>query len=110
MLSLPRDPPVLQDRRAAAAVRDLDLHVGLAADVVRTLREVELEAKLNELREGWNEAANQPKVTPEDIAEVVAMWTGVPVSRIAYGLPVGGDLEYADEVTLGRAISNRRPL
>ncbi|RIK53972.1 MAG: NDP-hexose 4-ketoreductase, partial [Chloroflexi bacterium] len=46
-------------------------------------REVELEAKLNELREGWNEAANQPKVTPEDIAEVVSMWTGVPVSRIA---------------------------
>lgn len=34
----------------------------------------------------------------------------VPVSRIAYGLPVGGDLEYADEVTLGRAISNRRPV
>jgi recombination protein RecR len=35
---------------------------------------------------------------------------GVPVSRIAYGLPVGGDLEYADEVTLGRAISHRRRL
>lgn len=35
---------------------------------------------------------------------------GRPASRIAYGLPVGGDLEYADEVTLGRAISNRRPL
>lgn len=34
----------------------------------------------------------------------------VTVSRIAYGLPVGGDLEYADEVTLGRAISNRRQL
>jgi len=32
----------------------------------------------------------------------------VPVSRIAYGLPVGGDLEYADEVTLGRAIAHRR--
>jgi ATP-dependent Clp protease ATP-binding subunit ClpC len=46
-------------------------------------REVELEARINELREGWNEAANQPKVTAEDIAEVVAMWTGVPVSRIA---------------------------
>lgn len=46
-------------------------------------REVELEAQLNELREGWNEAANQPKVNPEDIAEVVAMWTGVPVNRIA---------------------------
>lgn len=35
---------------------------------------------------------------------------GVRVSRIAYGLPVGGDLEYADEVTLGRAMSHRRPM
>ena len=35
---------------------------------------------------------------------------GVKTSRIAYGLPVGGDLEYADEVTLGRAIANRRVL
>lgn len=32
----------------------------------------------------------------------------LPVSRIAYGLPVGGDLEYADEATLGRAIAHRR--
>jgi recombination protein RecR len=32
----------------------------------------------------------------------------VRVSRIAFGLPVGGDLEYADEVTLGRAFSGRR--
>ena len=32
------------------------------------------------------------------------------VSRIASGLPVGGDLEYADEVTLGRAFSGRRDL
>jgi len=33
---------------------------------------------------------------------------GVKVSRLASGLPVGGDLEYADEVTLGRAFSGRR--
>ncbi|GBF05599.1 recombination protein RecR [Deinococcus aerius] len=33
---------------------------------------------------------------------------GADVSRIAYGLPVGGALEYADEVTLGRALSGRR--
>ncbi len=46
-------------------------------------QEVELEAKLNELREDWNEAENLPKVSAEDIAEVVSMWTGVPVSRIA---------------------------
>ncbi len=34
----------------------------------------------------------------------------VTTSRIAYGLPVGGDLEYADEVTLGKAIAHRREL
>lgn len=33
---------------------------------------------------------------------------GVRVTRIASGLPVGGDLEYADELTLGRALSGRR--
>ena len=35
---------------------------------------------------------------------------GVKVSRLASGLPVGGDLEYADEVTLGRAFEGRRKL
>ncbi len=35
---------------------------------------------------------------------------GVRVTRIASGLPVGGDLEYADEVTLGRALEGRREL
>ena len=35
---------------------------------------------------------------------------GVRVTRIASGLPVGGDLEYADELTLGRAIEGRRDL
>ena len=34
----------------------------------------------------------------------------VAVTRLASGLPVGGDLEYADEVTLGRAFSGRRAL
>ncbi|NBV95647.1 MAG: recombination protein RecR [Actinobacteria bacterium] len=35
---------------------------------------------------------------------------GVKVSRLASGLPVGGDLEYADEVTLGRAFEGRRKI
>jgi recombination protein RecR len=35
---------------------------------------------------------------------------GVSVTRIASGLPVGGDLEYADELTLGRALSGRRSI
>ena len=33
---------------------------------------------------------------------------GLTVSRIAHGLPVGSDLEYADEMTLARALENRR--
>lgn len=35
---------------------------------------------------------------------------GMKVTRLASGLPVGGDLEYADEITIGRAISDRREL
>jgi recombination protein RecR len=35
---------------------------------------------------------------------------GITVSRIASGLPVGGDLEYADELTLGRALEGRRTI
>ncbi|MFZ2164553.1 MAG: recombination mediator RecR [Propionibacteriaceae bacterium] len=35
---------------------------------------------------------------------------GIRVSRLASGLPVGGDLEYADEVTLGKAMTGRRAL
>ncbi|MBQ9940100.1 MAG: recombination protein RecR [Clostridia bacterium] len=35
---------------------------------------------------------------------------GVKVSRLAYGIPAGGELEYADEVTLSRAIEGRREL
>ncbi|AGT30479.1 recombinase RecR [Geobacillus genomosp. 3] len=36
--------------------------------------------------------------------------TGIKVTRIAHGLPVGGDLEYADEVTLSKALEGRREL
>jgi recombination protein RecR len=36
--------------------------------------------------------------------------TGIRVSRIAYGMPLGGDLEYADHVTVGRSLENRRDI
>lgn len=36
--------------------------------------------------------------------------TGIRVTRLASGLPVGGDLEYADEITLGRALEGRTPV
>ena len=69
------------------------------------------------------------RIKPEGITEVVvctsnntegdvtAMYLarmlsplGIEVSRLASGLPVGGDIEFADEVTLGRAFDNRRRL
>ena len=55
--------------------------------------------------------ATNPDVEGETTATYLArviLPLGVRVSRLASGLPVGGDLEYADEVTLGRAIENRR--
>ena len=57
--------------------------------------------------------ATNPNVEGEATASYLARMlktVGVRVSRIASGLPVGGDLEYADEVTLGRAFSGRREL
>ena len=54
---------------------------------------------------------------PTPDGEVTAMYIskylkplGIKVTRLAYGVPVGADLEYADEVTLGRAIDGRRDI
>jgi ATP-dependent Clp protease ATP-binding subunit ClpC len=46
-------------------------------------REAGLEQKLTQLRAGWERNDDSPRVTAEDIAEVVSMWTGVPVTQIA---------------------------
>jgi ATP-dependent Clp protease ATP-binding subunit ClpC len=46
-------------------------------------REVELRHQLDQMRAGWDSLAGKPRVTADDVAEVVAMWTGVPVKRIA---------------------------
>jgi recombination protein RecR len=55
--------------------------------------------------------ATNPNHTGEATASYLARQIGpmgIKVSRLASGLPVGGDLEYADEVTLGRAFEGRR--
>jgi recombination protein RecR len=57
--------------------------------------------------------ATNPNVEGEATAMYLARLLnglGPTVTRIASGLPVGGDLEYADEITLGRALAGRRPL
>ena len=57
--------------------------------------------------------ATNPNVEGEATAMYVAKLLkpiGIKVTRIAHGLPVGGDLEYADEVTLSKALENRREI
>jgi recombination protein RecR len=56
--------------------------------------------------------ATNPNMTGEATAAFVAdrLRGRVRVTRLASGLPVGGDLEYADEVTLGRALAGRREM
>ena len=55
--------------------------------------------------------ATNPTVEGEATALYVARLVkplGIRVTRLAHGLPVGGDLEYADEITLARALEGRR--
>ena len=55
--------------------------------------------------------ATNPNIEGEATAMYLARLiapSGLKVTRLASGLPVGGDLEYADEVTLGRALEGRR--
>jgi recombination protein RecR len=56
--------------------------------------------------------ATNPTMTGEATAAYIAdrLRGRVRLTRLASGLPVGGDLEYADEVTLGRALAGRREL
>jgi recombination protein RecR len=57
--------------------------------------------------------ATDPNTEGEATATYLALMVkpmGITVSRLASGLPVGGDLEYADEITLGRAFEGRRTL
>lgn len=57
--------------------------------------------------------ATNPNIEGEATAMYISRLlkpTGIKVTRIAHGLPVGGDLEYADEVTLSKALEGRREI
>ena len=57
--------------------------------------------------------ATDPNIEGEATAMYMARLlkpTGIKITRIAHGLPVGGDLEYADEVTLSKALEGRREI
>ena len=80
------------------------------------LRVSELLARMKSPPEGHSDVKEVIVATnPNTEGEATAMYLGglltplgVTVTRPASGLPVGGDLEYADEVTLGRALEGRR--
>ena len=57
--------------------------------------------------------ATNPTVEGEATASYISRLVktmGIKVTRLAYGIPVGGDLEYADEVTLSRALEGRNEM
>ena len=77
------------------------------------LRMRELVARIDSERVTEVIAATNPTVEGDTTAMYLAQLLkplGVKVSRLASGLPVGGDLDYADEVTLGRALAGRQEL
>jgi recombination protein RecR len=82
------------------------------------LRVVELLERLKNPAEGRPQVrevilATNPNIEGEATAMYLARLIaplGVRVTRLASGLPVGGDLEYADEITLGRALEARREM
>jgi len=57
--------------------------------------------------------ATNPNTKGETTAQYIAQLLkplGVKISRIAYGLPIGGDIEFADEVTLAKALEGRNEM
>ncbi|GAA0319067.1 recombination mediator RecR [Kineococcus aurantiacus] len=77
------------------------------------LRMRELLARLSDGEVTETIIATDPNLEGEATATYLARLLkpmGLKVTRLASGLPVGGDLEYADEVTLGRAFAGRRSL
>lgn len=85
---------------------------GIGPDQIRI---GELLRRLQDIDAAVNELilATNPNVEGEATAMYISRLikpTGIKVTRIAHGLPVGGDLEYADEVTLSKALEGRREL
>lgn len=78
-----------------------------------SLKIKELLSRLNEEQVEEIILATNPNIEGEATAMYLARLLkplGLKVTRIAHGLPVGGDLEYADEVTLSRALEGRREI
>jgi ATP-dependent Clp protease ATP-binding subunit ClpC len=85
-----KSPEAIRVRRAEAELADITEELEeLANDLTEEQRQElknrqgELQQQLATLKASWNPETNKPQLTGEDIAEVVAMWTGIPVTSIS---------------------------
>ena len=89
-LRMYKSPEAAPIRRALNELEDLSDEIEMAevageqkeADTLK-LRHESLDATLANIRLNWNEETGQPRLLGDDISEVAAMWTGIPVTRIA---------------------------
>jgi ATP-dependent Clp protease ATP-binding subunit ClpC len=91
-LRMYKSPEASQVRRAEQELRDIeyDIDIMMEQDVPEddeeyanlTRRREDLTESLDVLKASWNPETNQPRLLAEDIAEVVSMWTGIPVTRM----------------------------
>jgi ATP-dependent Clp protease ATP-binding subunit ClpC len=90
-LRMYKSPEAAQVRRLADEIEHTRSEIELAEadnmgeDYIEGMRQrlESLEQSMRDYRANWNEVTEQPRLIAEDISEVVAMWTGIPVTRIA---------------------------
>lgn len=90
-LRMYKSPEAAQVRKAEIEIEQIEDDLGALekddansedAELLRRQHD-ELRAMLDRLKLNWNRETNQPRLGAEDISEVVSMWTGIPVTRIA---------------------------
>jgi recombination protein RecR len=91
------------------------LHGAISPMTGVTPQDIRIQELLRRIDSGVDEVilATNPNVEGEATAMYISRLLkplGVKVTRIANGVPVGGDLEYVDEITLSRALEGRREM
>lgn len=118
VLCVVQEPKDIQALEASRVFRGRYHVLGGAIDPIRGIGPEQLRIRqlLTRLQDGQVQEiiiATNPNIEGEATASYIARTLsaiGVTTTRLAQGLPVGGDLEYADSITLGRALEGRRQI